>query len=72
MIKTPFIGLPNLLLQEELFPELVQYDLSAEAVVGHYRNLSSESQKFQSYLEKINLAMRGKGFDEAAKTLLSL
>ena len=71
MIKTPFIGLPNLLLQEELFPELVQHDLSAEAVVGHYRNLSSESQKFQSHLEKINLAMQGKGFDEAAKTILS-
>jgi len=72
MIKTPFIGLPNLLLQEQLFPELVQHDLSAKAIVEHYKNLSSEAQKYQSYLKKINLAMEGKGFDEAARTLLTL
>lgn len=72
MIKTPYIGLPNLLLQQHLFPELVQHELSVEAIVDHYKNLSSDPQKYQAHLEKINLSIQGEGFDEAAQTLLSL
>jgi lipid-A-disaccharide synthase len=72
MIKTPFIGLPNLLLQKPLFPELVQHELTPEAIVHHYQNLSLDPLQYQSQLEQMNATMRGEGFEEAARLLLSL
>tara|TARA_B110000008_G_C16931172_1_gene548720 strand:- start:403 stop:1524 length:1122 start_codon:yes stop_codon:yes gene_type:complete len=72
MLKTPFIGLPNLLLQQHVFPELVQYELNPEAIVHHYENLSLDPHKYQSQIAEMNTAMQGKGFEEAAHLLLSL
>ena len=71
MLKTPFIGLPNLLLQQHVFPELVQYELNPEAIAHHYENLSLDPHKYQSQIEEMNTAMQGKGFEEAAHLLLS-
>ena len=72
MIKTPFIGLPNLLLQKHLFPELVQHELTPEAITHHYKNLYLDPHKYHSQIEEMNAAMQGKGFEEAAHLLLSL
>ena len=72
MIKTPFIGLPNLLLQQHLFPELVQHELTDEAIVSHYKKLSLNPHQYQSHIEEMNSAIKGKGFKEAARLLLSL
>jgi lipid A disaccharide synthetase len=72
MIKTPFIGLPNLLLQQPLFPELVQHELTSEAIEHHYQNLSLDPLQYQSQLEEMNAAIHGEGFEEAARLLLSL
>ena len=72
MIKTPFIGLPNLLLQQPLFPELVQHELTPEAIVHHYQNLSLDPLQYQSQLEQMDATMHGEGFEKAARLLLSL
>ena len=72
MIKTPFIGLPNLLLQKHLFPELVQHALTADAVYTHYHQLSSDSLEYEPHLKSMKLAMEGEGFPEAARLLGSL
>jgi len=72
MIKTPFIGLPNLLLQDHLFPELVQDKLTADAIYAHYHQMSSGSLEYQPHLKSIKLAMKGNGFAEAAHLLGSL
>jgi len=72
MIKTPFIGLPNLLLQKHLFPELVQHELTADAIYAHYHQLSSDSLEYQPHLESMKRGMEGEGFSEAARLLGSL
>lgn len=72
MIKTPFIGLPNLLLQKHLFPELVQKGLSVQKVVESYKELNIKTQKYKSSLQEIKHAMRGEGFMAAAKFISSL
>lgn len=72
MIKTPFIGLPNLLLQKHLFPELVQHELTADAIYAHYHQLSSDSLEYQPHLESMKRGMEGEGFSEAARLLSSL
>lgn len=72
MLKTPFIGLPNLLLQKHLFPELIQHDLSVNAIVENYQKLFDESDKYHSHIPEINEAIQGQGFLAAAQAIQSL
>ena len=69
LVRTPFVGLPNLLLQEHIFPELIQYDLTPESIVNSFSKISSEPEHYHSYLTKINDSMRGEGFEVAAKAI---
>ena len=69
LIKTPFIGLPNLLLQEHIFPELIQNNLTPDLIVKSFSNISSKPEKYRTYLSKINDSMRGKGFEAAANAI---
>ena len=72
MVKTPFIGLPNLLLQEHVFPELIQQDLSVDAIVSSYSEISSKPQRYQSHLAAMNDSMNGEGFPAAAQAIKHL
>ena len=72
MISTPFVGLPNLLLQKPIFPELIQYDLTPDSIVNSYSKIFSMPEQYQSHLLEINDAMSGKGFDIAAKAIKNL
>jgi len=72
LIKTPFVGLPNLLLQEKIFPELIQNDLTISSIVKSFSEISSEPEKYQSYLSKINDSMNGEGFKVAADTIKNM
>ena len=72
LLKTPFVGLPNLLLQEHIFPELIQHDLSPSSIVNSFSDISSQSEQYQSYLSKINDSMQGEGFKVAAKKIKNI
>ena len=72
LISTPFVGLPNLLLQKPIFPELIQYDLTPDSIVNSYSKIFSEPEKYKSYVSEINDAMSGKGFDIAARAIKNL
>ena len=72
LVRTPFIGLPNLLLQEHVFPELIQYDLTPESIVSSFSKISSEPEYYQSFLSEINDSMRGEGFGVAANAINDL
>jgi len=69
LVKTPFVGLPNLLLQEHVFPELIQNNLTPDLIVKSFCNISSEPEQYRTYLSKINDSMRGKGFEAAANAI---
>ena len=72
LISTPFVGLPNLLLQKPIFPELIQYDLTPDSIVYSYSKILSMPEQYQSHLLEINDAMSGKGFDNAARAIKNL
>ncbi len=72
LISTPFVGLPNLLLQKPIFPELIQYDLTPDSIVNSYSKIFSMPGQYQSHLLEINDAISGKGFDNAAKAIKNL
>ena len=66
------MGLPNLLLQEHVFPELIQNNLTPDLIVRSFSNISSEPEQYRTYLSKINDSMRGKGFEAAANAISHL
>ena len=72
LVRTPFVGLPNLLLQEHIFPELIQNDLTPNSIVNSFSKISSEPEHYQSYLSDINNSMRGEGFEVAANAINNL
>ena len=69
--KAPFIGLPNLILNHLVFPELIQDQCTASNILECYQALSS-SETINHNLEKIKLAIQGEGFSRAASYIFSL
>ena len=54
---------------KNLFPELIQYDLTPDSIGNSYLKMFSMPEQYQSHLLEINDAMSGKGFDNAAKAI---
>ena len=69
--KAPFIGLPNLILDNLVFPELIQDQCTAQNILECYKELSASQTRRQN-LEKIKLAIQGEGFSSAASYIFSL
>ena len=72
LIRTPFVGLPNLLVQEHVFPELIQHNLTPDSIVDSFSKISFKPEYYQSYFSEINHSMRGEGFEVAAKAINNL
>ena len=72
LVKTPFVGLPNLLLQAHVFPELIQNDLTPDSIVNSFLNISSDPTQYQMHLSSMNESMQGEGFEAAAEAINNL
>ena len=72
LVRTPYVGLPNLLLQEHIFPELIQNDLSSDSIVNSFSKIVSKPEQYQSYLLDIKNSIRGEGFEVAANAINDL
>lgn len=51
LVKTPYAGLPNLLSNKEIVPELIQGDVRPEAICQHILNYLDSPQKVDSLKE---------------------
>jgi lipid-A-disaccharide synthase len=69
LIKTPFIGLPNLLIQKHIFPELIQNNLSIETIASSFNKIDLHPELYQSHISEINNSMTGEGFKAAATAI---
>ena len=72
LLRTPFVGLPNLLLQEHIFPELIQHDLTPDSIVNSFLKISSDPTQYQMHLSSMNESMQGEGFEAAAEAINNL
>ena len=72
LVKTPFVGLPNLLLQAHVFPELIQNDLTPDSIVNSFLKISSDPTQYQMHLSSMNESMQGEGFEAAAEAINNL
>jgi len=72
LVRTPYVGLPNLLLQEHIFPELIQDDLSPDSIINSFSKIASKPEQYQSYLPDIKNSILGEGFEVAANAINDL
>ena len=59
-------------MQKHLFPELIQGDLSVNAIIENYLKLRDDSEHYHLSVLEINEAMQGQGFEAAAQAIHSL
>lgn len=74
LVRVPHIALPNLVAGERLFPELVQGELTPEAVAGHLRSFLGDEDR-SAGLRRALADLRGKlcgegAFERAADAVL--
>lgn len=60
ILKVGFISLPNLILNSEIFPELVQGKCNAEQIIKDMRNIEKNKEIIFSKLEKMREKISGK------------
>lgn len=75
LVKTPFIGLPNLLANRALVPELIQEKLTPEAIASHvlsYLNHPEDSRAIQASFREIHQTLLSASLDDAVNSILLL
>jgi lipid-A-disaccharide synthase len=74
-VKTPFIALPNLLANKKLVPELIQDQVSVDAIVNELRPLLEDNGKKEQLItqfDAIHRQLAGDDVESAAQVLLTL
>jgi lipid-A-disaccharide synthase len=74
-VKTPFIALPNLLANKKLVPELIQHEVSVDAIVNELRPLLEDGDKKANLIaefDAIHRQLAGDDVESAAQVLLTL
>jgi lipid-A-disaccharide synthase len=74
-VKTPFIALPNLLANKRLVPELIQDEVSVDAIVNELRPLLEDNDKKAQLItefDAIHRQLAGDNVESAAQVLLTL
>ena len=71
MLKTKLVGLPNLLLNKEVFPELIQSKCTKENILNALNFLSS-SHTLQDHMLEMKKHLDGRGFDAAAEAIIKI
>ena len=75
MVKTPYVGLPNLLAGKKLIPELLQDDATPEnmsAAVMHYFEHPQETQALRDTFYDMHQSIKRNASDRAADAIAQL
>lgn len=75
MVKTPYVGLPNLLAGKQLVPELLQDKATPEnmsAAVMHYFNNPQEAQALRDTFYQMHVSLKRDASDRAADAIARL
>lgn len=75
LVKTPYIGLPNLLAGEPLVPELIQHAATPDAIAEHiaeYLQSPEKSQTIKNKFTALHQSLRKESADCIAQAILSV
>lgn len=72
MIQTEIIGLPNLLLSEKVFPELVQKTCTSQRILIEIQKLKINKFLLDEKIDLIKKNLQGSGFGIVAKSVAAL
>lgn len=70
LVKTPYIGLPNLLAGEGLVPELIQHAATPEAISGHIQHYLDNPEIVASLKQRFTLLHRS--FQDSASCIATV
>lgn len=66
LVKVPHIGLPNLLAEERIVPELIQQEVTAENIATHLKNYLDHPQKISTIQKRFTQLHKELYVDSAA------
>tara|TARA_B100000963_G_scaffold80709_1_gene68702 strand:+ start:3694 stop:4812 length:1119 start_codon:yes stop_codon:yes gene_type:complete len=72
MIQTEIIGLPNLLLSEKVFPELLQKTCTPQRILLEIQKLKINKLLLDQKTDLIKKNLRGIGFDSVAEEVINI
>ena len=72
MLKVQSVGLPNLLLRKQIFPELIQKECNAENINKAIIELDKTISKSSEIQDELKQDLRGIGPNNASKLILRL
>ena len=72
MLKVQNIGLPNLLLEDNVFPELIQNECNQKNLLQAVKEIHQVSPKMNQIQNELKEKLSGEGFASACKLILEL
>ena len=72
MLKVQSIGLPNLLLEDAVFPELVQNECNQKNLLQAVKKINHIAPKMNQIQNELKEKLSGAGFASASKLILDL
>ena len=67
-----YIGIPNLILNEDVFPELIQNDFNHKSVSSHFKKITLDKNTYKSKLFDVKELIKGMGFAKVTADVLRL
>ena len=72
LVISEYIGIPNLILNKNVFPELIQNDFNDKSVANHFKKITLDKNTYKSKLFDVKELIKGEGFAKVTADVLRL
>ena len=72
LLTVDMVGLPNLLINKKVFPELIQYQCNSNQILNEIININHNSNYINYKSLNIQELLKGSGFEAVSKQIISL
>ena len=72
LVISKYIGIPNLILNKDVFPELIQNDFNHKSVSSHFKKITLDKNTYKSKLFDVKELIKGMGFAKVTADVLRL
>ena len=72
LLISKYIGIPNLILNKNVFPELIQNDFNDKSVANQFKKITLDKNTYKIKLFDVKELIKGKGFAKVTAEVLKL
>ena len=72
LLTSKYIGIPNLILNKNVFPELIQNDFNDKSVANQFKKITLDKNTYKIKLFDVKELIKGKGFAKVTAEVLKL